>query len=130
MSALPRLPFGQLQGFIRNVLAAPGARPADTFDSCVGLQLGGGDRRAEGGDGENSTAGGENLAVDKFRSRVKNLHIRKDGGFFETSNRTTFFVWTGIAFAGHDNADAGAVIPLQWTDFVQLAVYRGFQQTD
>src|SRR5262249_14867959 len=72
-SSFPRLRFGlvlgkpiggneqllrQLHRLVGNILPAPGALPADGFDRRVGLQLGGGNRRAERRHSQHPAAGG------------------------------------------------------------------------
>src|SRR5258707_7680125 len=99
-------PAGAGHCFVGDVLAAPGAGPADALDGGVGLELGGGDRIAKGGDGQHSPAGGDDLAIDELRAGVEDFHVLNRPGFFEAADRTALLVVTWVTFARHHDADA------------------------
>ena len=73
-SRSPRSSMRRLR-LVGNILAAPGAFPADAFDGGVGLQLGRRNRRAERRDGQHAAAVGDDLAVDRGGAGVKHLDV-------------------------------------------------------
>lgn len=118
------------EGFIADVFSAPGTWPAYFLDGGVGLEFRGGDAGSEGGDTEHTAAIGVDFAIDQGGSSVEDFDIGDFGGGLETGDFLSFFIFTGIAFAGDDDADGRSGVPLGWRDFIESTIGGGFEDID
>src|SRR5215213_7417599 len=99
---------GALDRPVADVFAVVHSVEVDVLDGVVGALLRVGDGFAEGGDGEDAAAVGDDLAVGFTRTGVEDFDVGHGVGLFDAGDGQAAGVLAGVAFAGGDDAKGGA----------------------